>query len=324
LVQTQHLILKIKKRVVDVRLVFGNCSKMREIFLMISQVADSMATVLIRGSSGTGKELVARALHRGSGRRSNPFVIVNCAALPAQTLAAELFGHTRGAFTGAVAERKGVFRNADGGTLFLDEIGDMPTDLQPSLLRAIEAGEILPLGSDHSQTVDIRLIAATNRDLEAEVATGSFRQDLFYRLNVFAIAIPPLRERPEDILPLARHFLGRRNGQTKRLSPASSRLLQNYAWPGNTRELSNAIERAAILANTEVILPEHLPPALAAAGGKAGDGMGHSDTVKTISQAEAEAIRLALNRTAGNRTKAAELLGISRRALIYKLKRLGI
>lgn len=290
------------------------------------QVSRSDATVLLTGESGCGKEVVAKFIHRASLRSEKPVVTLNCAALPAQTLASELFGHERGAFTGAVAERKGVFRNADGGTLFLDEIGDMPLDLQPSLLRAIESGHITPLGSDRSQTVDIRLIAATNRDLAEETTSGRFRQDLFYRLNVFAIPIPPLRERPEDILPLARHFLARRGGRTKRLSPASTRLLQGHDWPGNTRELANAIERAAILANTEVILPEHLPPAVVASSGhgKAGNTASGTEAVKTISQAGAEAIRVALNRTSGNRTKAAELLGISRRALIYKLKRLGI
>ncbi|MBT3377421.1 MAG: sigma-54-dependent Fis family transcriptional regulator [Lentisphaerae bacterium] len=290
------------------------------------QVSRSDATVLLTGESGCGKEVLASFIHRASPRADRALVALNCAALPAQTLASELFGHERGAFTGAIAERKGVFRNAHGGTLFLDEIGDMPLDLQPSLLRAIEAGEITPLGSDQARTVDFRLIAATNRELETDVEAGRFRQDLFYRVNVFAIAIPPLRERPEDILPLARHFLGRRDGPTKRLSPASARRLQGHAWPGNTRELANAIERAAILASTDVILPENLPPALATRpeAGRGGSRIDIAATVKTISQAEGEAIRLALNRTDGNRTKAAELLGISRRALIYKLKRLGI
>ncbi len=304
--------------------VVGESPAMQALLRDAYRVARSDATVLLTGESGSGKEVLATLVHRCSLRGDRPFVALNCGALPAQVLASELFGHERGAFTGAVAKRKGIFREADGATLFLDEIGDMPLDLQPALLRAIEAGRVSPLGSDKEVPVDVRLIVATNHDLSGEVAAGRFREDLFYRINVIALAVPPLRERPEDVLPLARRFLARRSGRPKRLSPAAARVLQAYPWPGNARELANAMERAAILSHADVILPEHLPPSIAEHVPGASAPNEPERTVKTISQAEGEAIRAALARTGGNRTRAAELLGISRRALIYKLKRMGV
>jgi len=290
------------------------------------RVSQSDATVLITGESGSGKEVLADFIHRCSPRSAKPFVALNCAAIAPNILASELFGHEKGAFTGAVAKRGGIFREAEGGTLFLDEIGDMPLELQPSLLRAIETARILPVGSDKELSVDFRLIAATNRKLEKDVEEGAFREDLYYRLNVIAFEAPPLRERPTDVLPLARHFLAQGKGAPKRFSPATTRRLQEYSWPGNTRELANAIERAVILANTEVILPEHLPPAVSkqsAPGRSPPPPPPGGDSVKTITEMENDAIRMALAQTGGNRTKAAELLGISRRALIYKLKRMA-
>jgi len=291
------------------------------------KVAMSEATVLITGPSGAGKEVVAQFIHRASPRADNKFLALNCAAIPKDILASELFGHKKGAFTGAIRDRKGIFREADGGTLFLDEIGDMPLELQPSLLRAIETGKISPVGGDLELKTDIRLIAATNKEIEGAVANGTFREDLFYRLNVVSIHIPPLSERPDDIIPLAKLFLAQKNIRDARFSRGAVEFMENYDWPGNARELANAVERAAILSNTDVILPEHLPPAVRRGPNErrsTADSENTSATAKTMKEAEIEAIKSALETTDGNRTKAAELLGISRRALIYKIKSYGL
>jgi two-component system response regulator HydG len=293
------------------------------------RVAQSEANVLLTGESGTGKEVVARFIHRNSPRRNKTMVILNCAAIPATLLAGELFGHEKGAFTGAVTRRPGRFREAEGSTLFLDEIGDMPLELQPALLRAVESNRITPLGSDKEVEVDYRLVAATNRTLLEDVESGRFRQDLYYRLNVIAIEIPPLRERTEDILPLARHFLAMGKNETKRLSRAATQVLLAYPWPGNVRELAHAIERARLLSQTDVILPEHLPPAVRLPASKPVSGMRdpasiHPVGVRTLEESEVDIIRRTLEQTGGNRTRAAEILGITRRGLIYKIKRLGI
>jgi DNA-binding NtrC family response regulator len=303
---------------------------MRSVLRDAFRVAASDATVLLTGESGTGKEVLARFIHANSPRREKPLVAVNCAAIPATLLASELFGHEKGAFTGAVARRLGRFREAAGGTLFLDEIGDMPLELQPALLRAIEHGVITPLGSDKEVQADYRLITATNRDLLVDVKEARFREDLFYRLNVIAVELPPLRERPEDILPLARHFLGLDQPETKRLSRAAIQMVTAHLWPGNVRELANAMEHARLLSQTDIILPEHLPPAVRATfvspvgEGREAVSSGIAPDVKTIEESEIETIRRALEQTGGNRTHAAELLGITRRGLIYKLKRLGL
>ena len=294
------------------------------------RVARSDVNVLLTGESGCGKEVVAGFIHRNSLRRAKAMVTLNCAAVPATLLASELFGHEKGAFTGAVAKRKGRFREAEGSTLFLDELGDMPLDLQPALLRAIETNRVTPVGSDVEIEVDYRLLAATNRTLLADVESGRFRLDLYYRLNVIAIEIPPLRERVEDILPLARFFLGRGQVESKRISRAAARAILAHPWPGNVRELANAIERVRLLSQTDVILPEHLPPAVrqaaAAAPGPTEPPPSREPQagLKTLEESEIEVIRRTLEQTAGNRTKAAELLGITRRGLIYKLKRLGL
>jgi DNA-binding NtrC family response regulator len=254
-------------------------------------------------------------------------VTVNCAALPASLLAGELFGHEKGAYTGAMTRRLGRFREAEGGTLFLDEIGDMPLELQPALLRAIETNRITPLGSDKETAVNYRLLAATNRTLLEDVETGRFRQDLYYRLNVIAIEIAPLRERVEDIPPLARHFLARGRIADKRLSRAAVQVLLAHPWPGNVRELANAIERARLLSQTDVILPEHLPPAVRVSGPKTlreEPPAYNPQDVRTLEENETDIIRRTLEQTGGNRTRAAEILGITRRGLIYKLKRLGV
>ncbi|MEZ4387034.1 MAG: sigma-54 dependent transcriptional regulator [Candidatus Krumholzibacteriia bacterium] len=285
------------------------------------RIAASDATVLLTGESGTGKDVVAHFVHRLSGRSRRPLVAVNCAALPEGLVASELFGHEPGAFTGAVGRRPGRFREADGGTLFLDEIGDMPLDLQPALLRVLETGRLTPVGGTGEQVVDVRLVAATNRDLDAAVRGGRFREDLFHRLNVIALEVPPLRHRPEDILPLCRRFLHREEVAAKRLSPAAARALQAYSWPGNVRELANAMERARLLSRTDVVLPEHLPPAVRQGAAAAPVAAGETATVVPLDRLERQTIEQALTQTGGNRTRAAELLGISRRTLIYKLKR---
>ena len=303
---------------------------MRAVLRDAWRVAGSDATVLLTGESGCGKEVVAQFIHRHSGRRDKPLVTVNCAAVAPTLLASELFGHEKGAFTGAVAKRKGFFREAHEGTLFLDEIGDMPLELQASLLRATETGRITPVGADREVAVDCRLIAATNRKLEEDVAQGRFRQDLFYRLNVITIDIPPLRERPEDIAVLARFFLNRGDTESRRLSRAAMQALQNHPWPGNVRELANAMAHVRLLSQTDVILPEHLPPAVRKSAAKAvpdtptATQAKRPEETKTLEQQEFEAVAAALKQTGGNRTHAAQLLGITRRGLIYKLKRLGL
>jgi DNA-binding NtrC family response regulator len=309
--------------------IVAESSAMRSVLRDAHRVAQSDANILLTGESGTGKEVVARFIHQNSPRRDKIMISVNCASIPGTLLASELFGHEKGAFTGAITKRLGRFREAEGSTLFLDEIGDMPIELQPALLRAIETSSIAPLGGGKEMKVDYRLLAATNRALLEEVESGRFRQDLYYRLNVIAIEIPPLRERTEDILALARHFLATRRNEDKRLSRAAAQALLAHPWPGNVRELANAIERAWLLSQTDVILPEHLPPVVRMAASRPlpraieMDPGVHLD-VKTLEASEADSIRRALEQTGGNRTRAADLLGITRRGLIYKLKRLGI
>ncbi len=282
------------------------------------KIAKSEAGVLITGESGTGKEVLANFIHKASPRCQNDLIVINCAAIPRDLLASELFGHKKGAFTGALSNRKGKFLVADKSTLFLDEIGDMPLDLQPSLLRALEEGTISPVGSDRDISVDFRLITATNKNLLEEVEKGNFREDLYYRLNVISFELPPLRDRAEEIPAFAKLFLQKKSSQAQRLSVSTRKILQNYDWPGNIRELSNAMERATILSSSDIILPEHLPPQIRSKRNSLNDT--NIGIVKTISQAEKEAIISALDTTNGNRTKAAELLGITRRTLITKIK----
>jgi len=286
------------------------------------RVAPSDATVLLTGESGTGKDEIAKFIYRSSKRRQSPFVAVNCAAIPSGLLASELFGHQKGAFTGANTSRKGYFREAEGGTVFLDEIGDMPIDLQSSMLRVLESGYVTPLGSSREEPVDFRLIAATNADLDESVKAGNFREDLFYRLNVISFEVPPLRQRPEDIDPLIRFFLLQMEG-ARRLSPAAARLLNSYNWPGNVRELRNAIERSSLISGSDIILPEHLPPAIHKT--REVDAEIYNDRqVTSIRQSELVVIKNALEQTNNNRTKAAQILGISRRSLIYKIKQYSL
>ncbi|MBI2345486.1 MAG: sigma-54-dependent Fis family transcriptional regulator [Deltaproteobacteria bacterium] len=242
----------------------GKSRKMQEVFNVVESVAGTMSTALVLGESGTGKELVARAIHRLSKRADKPFVVINCAAIPEPLLESELFGHRKGSFTGAIQDKKGLFEEADGGTIFLDEIGDLPPATQVKLLRVLQEGEIRPVGSNHSQHVDVRLIAATNRDLELHVKEGKFREDLFYRLNVITVLLPPLRERLEDIPLLTYHFLQKyskklEKGVTK-VAIDALQALQNYSWVGNVRELENVIERALVLVQGDTVTLRDLPP----------------------------------------------------------------
>lgn len=306
--------------------IIAECEVMRDLFREAWHVAQSDVNVLLTGESGTGKEVLARFIHRHSTRVGAPCVALNCAALPADLLPAELFGHERGAFTGATHARKGRFREAEGGVLFLDEIGDMPLGLQPTFLRALEQRCVTPVGGSMEIPVDFRLIAATHHVLKEDVEKGRFRADLFYRLNVVELQIPPLRERPDDILPLARHFLARRGHHTKRIARATATQLKSYPWPGNIRELENAMARAGLLTRSDVILPENLPPGLRQSSPT--EPVHTRSTIQgqmlTLQESEVESLRHALDLTEGNRTRAAEMLGITRRGLLKKIKRLGL
>ncbi len=300
-------------------------ARMVEIFETARKVSAYKTTVLVTGESGTGKEVLARTIHRHSGRKATAFIAVNCGAIPEELLESELFGHVRGAFTGAVQDKRGLFHEADGGTLFLDEIADLPLNLQVKLLRVLQEGEVRRVGSNRQEPVDVRVIAATNRDLRQDVTDGRFREDLFYRLNVIHLHLPPLRERPEDIASLADLFLARhaeRAGKTMSgFAPAARRLLADYGWPGNVRELENCIERAVVLAEGGQVEPADLPPQLHQSSGAtpllAADELSIKRATEVIEQT---LIRRALEKTNGNRTHAARLLEISHRALLYKLK----
>ncbi len=288
------------------------------------RVAEHRTTVLITGESGTGKEVIARAVHRASPRANAAFIGVNCAAIPETLLESELFGHVRGAYTGANADKAGLFEQADGGTLLLDEIGEMPPPLQAKLLRVLQEGEIRRVGDERSRRVDVRVLAATARDLAAEVQAGRFREDLFYRLNVVSIHLPPLRERHEDIAPLARHFaarLGARLGHPVALSETALASLEAQAWPGNVRELENAIERAAVLSGKPLLDPADFSSTPIRV---AEPGRDEATLRAAVEAAEAAAIRAALEATGGNRRAAATRLGVSLRTLFYKIERYGL
>jgi two-component system response regulator AtoC len=298
---------------------------MRGVVEAVERVAAAPTTVLVTGETGSGKELVARAIHARSPRAGRLFVALNCAAIPAELLEAELFGVTKGAFTGASADRPGKFELADGGTLFLDEIGDMPLAMQAKLLRALQEGSIEHLGSNSVRRVDVRIVAATHRDLDRLVREGSFRADLYYRLNVFPIHIPPLRERRADIAPIAATTVerfARRLGRHVWLSEAAVAELERYSWPGNVRELQNVLERAVLLTPGESIATLDLPTPSPATGART---PAHPEPLRAaVERAEREAIRVALQATQDNKARAAELLGISVRTLWYKIDRLGL
>ncbi|MFO0666216.1 MAG: sigma-54 dependent transcriptional regulator [Polyangiaceae bacterium] len=306
--------------------ILAKSEPMNVIFRTIDKIADYKTTVLVTGESGVGKELVARAIHNRSSRKSHPFVAVNCGAIPENLLESELFGHRKGAFTDASSDKRGLFEEANGGTLFLDEIGELPLSLQVKLLRALQEEIIRKLGDTKDTKVDVRIIAATHRDLGAEAKAGRFREDLFYRINVLSLAIPPLRERKEDVSLLVDHFIARNNARLgtnlRGLSHDARKLLLDYGWPGNVRELENTIERAMVLAEGEVIEERDMPERLRQAMDPVQQRIesGELSIKKTVSAIEEILIRRALQKTKGNRTRAAEILEISHRALLYKLK----
>jgi len=306
---------------------------MLELFRTVRKIAEFKTTVLIDGESGTGKELIARAIHSNSPRARAAFIAVNCGAIPMNLLESELFGHRKGAFTDASRDRKGLFEEATGGTLFLDEIGELPLGLQVKLLRVLQEGEVRRLGDSQDTKVDVRVVAATARNLAEEVKRGAFREDLYYRLNVFALHLPSLRERREDIPLLVEHFLARMNARMglsiAGVTAEASRLLTAYGWPGNVRELENTVERAVVLTNGPEIDADSLPERLRASASAASATHAPTDdgdlSIKRASRRSEETlIRRALARTKGNRTRAAELLEISHRALLYKIREYGI
>ncbi|MGC4064316.1 MAG: sigma-54 dependent transcriptional regulator [Polyangiaceae bacterium] len=300
-------------------------------YRVIDRVADTNCTVLVTGESGTGKELVARAVHQASSRARAPFVAVNCGAIPENLLESELFGHAKGAFTGAYASKTGRIGQAQGGTLFLDEIGELPLSLQVKLLRVLQSREYSPVGDSRIVTADVRVVAATNMDLEQAVRDGTFREDLYYRLNVIHVTVPPLRERSGDVRKLVQHFLERAKDRTGRtsvtsVSPGAMALLEQYNWPGNVRELENTIERAVLLCRTDTIQPRDLPAKVCGlptedrkSAGKLPDtGIDLRNAVESF---ENNLIRQALERTRWNKNQAARLLGLNRTTLVEMLKR---
>jgi len=312
-----------KNRIEDI---IGNSSRMAEVFDMVHRVADSNATVLLRGESGTGKTMVAKALHANSKRKKGPFIVVNCAAIPESLMESELFGHEKGAFTGAISRKKGRFEQADGGTLFLDEISETSPAVQVKLLNVIQERTFQRLGGSETLKVDIRLVAATNRDLEKAVQENSFREDLYYRLNVFPVYLPPLRERRTDILLLAEYFLDKFNSENnkniERISTSAIDLLIQYHWPGNVRELQNCMERAIIICDENTIKAIHLPPTLQSSNTVNTDNQ--MSLAMSIENFERELIIDALKKNKGNQTKAAKYLDTSLRIINYKIHNYAI
>ncbi|GAB4342347.1 MAG: sigma-54 dependent transcriptional regulator [Desulfobulbaceae bacterium] len=308
----------------------GRTRVMRDLFELGRKVAPYNTTVLVLGESGTGKELVARGLHTHSPRAAMPFIAVNCGTIPENLLESEFFGYVKGAFTGADQDRKGLFGEAEGGTLFLDEIGELPPPLQVKLLRVLQEGEIRPVGGSSTEPVNVRVIAATARDLAEEVAAGTFRQDLFYRLNVLSIRIPPLRDRIEDVPLLADHFRKRLNRKldtaVEKIAPEAMSLLVNYPWPGNVRELENVLERAMILCGRDTITPDDLPEKIRAGAGftPKSELYGGFSLKEGSEQLERLLISRALRETGGNKSRAAELLEISYPSLLAKIKKYGL
>jgi two-component system response regulator AtoC len=314
--------------------IIGKSGAMHQVFDTVRRIAPYKTTVLLTGESGTGKELLARAIHRNSDRASRPLIPVNCGAIPENLLESELFGHARGAFTGAVKAKKGLFQEADTGTLFLDEVGELPIALQVKLLRVLESDEVRRVGENQPERIDVRLIAATSRDLEQRVHDGQFREDLFYRLHVVHIRVPPLRARREDVPLLVEHFLARFSRKfgrdVRELEPSALEAMLAYDWPGNVRELENAMERAMILSDGPRLPRSALPPNVrdgAGAGSAARLARGSDDDLsikRRVAALEAELISRALEKTGGNRTHAARILDLSHRALLYKMKDYGI
>jgi DNA-binding NtrC family response regulator len=319
--ENRDLKFQLKKRF-SLENMIGKSGAMQKVYQLVEKVAHSDASVLVRGESGTGKELVAQAIHQLSKRDSEPFVAVNCGALPESLLESELFGHERGAFTGAEKQRPGRFELAGKGTIFLDEIGDITTATQIKLLRVLQAHEIVRLGGIETIRIQARTIAATNRNLEEAVKSSQFREDLYYRINVFPIFLPPLRDRKEDVPDLVTHFLQRQNTAPDAIKAAALKLLMQYAWPGNVRELENVIERALIMAGGNAITVNDLPPHIRGEAEMPISLRLNEDELLTIDEMERRMIRKALAKTEGNKTKAAKLLGITRRQIYSMMERL--
>jgi DNA-binding NtrC family response regulator len=339
--EERRVLRRAMSKAVDRGEIVGRSDLMQEVFRLVEQVAPARSTVLITGESGTGKELIAKAIHEASLRAGRPFVTVNSSNIPSELLESELFGHTRGAFTGAIAAKKGLFEVADGGSIFLDEIGDIPPETQVRLLRVIQEREFTPLGDTAPRRVDVRIIAATNIDLKEAVRQGSFREDLYYRLAVVPIELPPLRDRREDILPLAQHFINKYNEENGRnvseqIAPEVLALLESYSWPGNVRELENTIERAVVIAPGDEISKECLRPEISdpqsvvstshegasnAAVQDIGRGINFYEEVRRF---EIDLIRRALEQTSGHQSRAARLLGMNATTLNSKIKTYNI
>jgi DNA-binding NtrC family response regulator len=313
--------------------IIANSPKMQEILAAVSRVAATRSTVLLCGESGVGKDMIARAIHHHSPRASMPFVKINCTAIPESLMESELFGYEKGAFTGAAAARAGKFEQADGGTVMLDEIGDVPPAIQVKLLRVLQERELERLGGNKTHAVDVRVIAATNVDLRRAIEEGNFREDLYYRLNVFPLTIPPLRERREDIPPLAEYFLRKfraeQESPVRRISPEAMRKLVDYDWPGNVREIENVVERALVLAAGDALQPDDIrldfAPRRTAPSTNGGNGGGEflAEGI-TLEEHERQLIREALKRASGNKSQAARLLGLTRNALRYRLTQMGL
>ncbi len=303
--------------------IVGDSPAMRRVYDLIERIGDTEPPVLISGESGTGKELVALALHRKNGTRTGPFVAINCAAVPANLLESELFGHARGAFTDAKLSRKGLFQEADGGTLFLDELGELPLEMQPKLLRVLQTQRVRPVGGNAEVEVNVRIIAATNRDLEHEISKGAFREDLYYRVNVVPIHVPPLRARGNDVLLLAQHFIDRIGKRVIGLSSEVARKLLEYDWPGNVRELENCIERAVILTRFDKLTLEDVPEKIGSyrATQLVFGGGDDPATFPTLDELERRYIQRVLAAVGGNKALAARMLGLDRRTLYRKLDR---
>jgi two-component system response regulator HupR/HoxA len=326
--RTENTILRreVEAQVFPKDIIYGS-PEMENILRLLRRVTGTETTVLIQGETGTGKELIARFIHSESSRRDQIFIPVNCGAIPRDLVESEFFGHSRGAFTGATQEKKGYFEMANGGTIFLDEIGDAPPELQVKLLRVLQENEIMPVGHSQPRKVDVRILASTNRDLKAEVLTGRFRQDLYFRINVFSVTIPPLRERRKDILPLAEYFLKKFSLKMNRkpgdFTEEARSLLLAYSWPGNVRELQNEIERVVLLSEAgknigPELLSDHISRRQRAAP------ISESDMKSAVRELEEEMIRRTLARFSNNKSQTARALGISRQSLLEKLRRMGL
>ena len=314
----------------DFRSMVGSSAAMEKIFQVVAKVADTEASVLITGESGTGKELVARSIHASSSRRNGPFVAINCAAIPRDLLESELFGHLKGAFTGAIKDKTGKFQQADGGTLFLDEVGELPLELQPKLLRALQERTVVPVGGTKDHKLDVRIVTATNLDIEKAIADGVFREDLYYRLSVIPIHLPPLRQRRDDIPLLLRHFCIKHHAAAVNFDKPCLALLSAYGWPGNVRELENLVERLLIMRNSDTIscddLPEKIRNGAAAQAPTSGPGgiINLPDEGYSLEQLEREVVVESMERNAWNQTAAARFLRIPRHTLIYRMEKYDI